>query len=1122
MASINNSAAGYEYTPGDNSEAEKRDKARQAAAANGGTAPAGTSGGSGGVSWTVTGAASKPASSGGSGGGTGNGNASPGSTGYSASAAQKANMAEHGYNYTPGMDIKLSGDIAAGDPIFGSAGVDANGYFDPSTAFYKTLPNGWRVPNTFSNGSLQPGDPFYMDTTQGSAWSQESKSPGTGGVNTAADYGAIANAYATGDASGLTDAQKQALKTYSDGKSGKTASQTVPSQAAQAQAGGAMPQGWTEYAYDAEGKPFTLGTEAAYDFLYNSTAKTMTGANGITFTRNNDGTVTITEKSGRTSVWRPGGGASSYGSASGQAGAQSPGALQLSAYDAAYLAPEDQQAIAALKKAYENAKASGNTEAMESSNRQANAIRAKYGYTGGGDGATFRLLDQDQKTLGNIDLGNYESALQGMSYTPQAGGGNWANALSPSSPRENLTRYTGMADVLSPTQQQGYDLGTFESALGGVSQVPAALQAGNGNLADYTSALTGMQYSGPSRAAEQALGNIDLGTYASALTGMQYTPMGNIQEEALARTVLPQYQAAYAGLTAPELASREFAMMQNAVLPGYEAQIDAVNQVYNNQQAAALAGLQSAYENSRAEMERGMSKIASAYQQQKNTTAAESEIARRNYQEQAAASGLNAGNRGQAALAFSNQLQGNLNQLNTAQANAISDAQFELDRLYSDYQNQISQAIAQNNYERAAALLQEYQTAQKSKVDTALNQANLNLQTADFNRQVRNDQTSAMQQDFQNQLSLAQGRQSDQQAAADLAYRQAGLDLQTAQYNREGRQLQRDAAQQDWQNQLTLAQLQDAAQQDAWNRAYQQAGLNLDIAQYNREGRNLDWQAAQQEYANYLNFLQMQDAANQSAFDRSLQTAAFNREGQQMAYDTAMRSYEAELARAQAQDAANQAAWERAYQQAGLDLNVAQFNQDALKDYYQALQQDFTNQMAVNQEARDAQALAYDQAYRKAQMDMDSWSLNQDVQQRNFQNQLALAQAQDSAAMDAWNRSLQQAGLDLDVYDRNRQAELDQLARQQQLFDNQRALQDERYQQNVFDYQMQQDALDRQEKAAQTAWDQQQQQWENELALTELGAKYNDFNRLAAYGYSPEQIQQMYRFAQLEALGYTW
>lgn len=973
-----------------------------------------------------------------------------------------------------------------------------------------------------------------------------------------------------------------------------------------AQNGMSMPDGWTEYAYDAEGKPFTMSTEAAFDFLYNSIAKFMTGANGIQFARNDDGSVTITEQDGRVSVWRPGGMGMPAGqtgttySPSFKSGEQKLAELQLSAYDAAYLAPEDQQAVAALKQAYADAKAKGDKDAMEASNEQANAIRAKYGYTGGGDGATFRLMNQEQKRLDNIDLGSYESALQGMRYTPQAQGGNWTDGLTAASPTENLTGYTDLAGILSPNQMSGYDLGNYRSALegqgyqpvqqgyngslnqmdlgnfgsaiDGVSQAPAGLKAGTAAPADYTSALAGMKYNGPSRAAEQALGNVSLGTYQSALAGLQYTPQGNIQEQALGRTVLSPYQSAYTGLTAPNLANLDYSKMQNAALPGYQAQLNAVNQVYSNQQAAALAGLKSAYESSRAEKERGMSKIASAYQQQKNTTASESEIARRNYQEQAAASGLNAGNRGQAALAFSTSLQNNLNQLNTAQANAISDAQFELDRLQADYQNQISQAIAQNNYERAAALLKEYQTAQQSRVDTAVQQANLNLQTGEHNRQVRNDQADALQQGFQNQLALAQGQQSDQQAAADLAYRQAGLDLQTAQFDREGRQLQRDTAQQDFQNQLTLAQARDAANQAAWERGLQQANLNMDVAAYNREGRNLDWQAAQQEYANYLNFLQAQEAANQGAFDRSLQTAAFQREGQQMEYDAAMRSYEAALARAQAidaanqaawnrayqqaglnmdvaqfnregqamnnqvrqqnwenqlalsqaQDAARQAAWDRAYQQAGLDLNVRQFNQDTLKDYYQAMQQDFANRMAVNQEARDTQAQAYDQAYRKAQMEMDAWSLNQDVEQRNFQNQLAMAQAQDAAAQDAWNRSLQQAGLDLDVWDRNRQTEQDQLARQQQLFDNQRALRDEQYQQNVFDWQRQQDELDRQERAAQTAWDQQQQKWDDELALTELAAKYNDFNRLAYYGFSPEQIQNMYRFAQMDALGYTW
>lgn len=124
---------------------------------------------------------------------------SGGGAGYGATQAQLANMAEHGYNYHPGADIKLSGDILPGAPIFGNAGRDSDGYFDSSTAFYKVLPNGWRIPNTFSQGSLKPGDPFYVDLSQGSAWSQDAaKASGGGGKG------------GSGKGTGDTDAAHQA------------------------------------------------------------------------------------------------------------------------------------------------------------------------------------------------------------------------------------------------------------------------------------------------------------------------------------------------------------------------------------------------------------------------------------------------------------------------------------------------------------------------------------------------------------------------------------------------------------------------------------------------------------------------------------------------------------------------------------------------------------------------------------------------------------------------------------------------------------------------------------------------------------------------------------------------
>ena len=87
------------------------------------------------------------------------------------------------------------------------------------------------------------------------------------------------------------------------------------------------------------------------------------------------------------------------------------------------------------------------------------------------------------------------------------------------------------------------------------------------------------------------------------------------------------------------------------------------------------------------------------------------------------------------------------------------------------------------------------------------------------------------------------------------------------------------------------------------------------------------------------------------------------------------------------------------------------------------------------------------------------------------------------------------------------------------MFDNQRALSGEQYQRDVFDWQKQQDEMDRKEKQAQTERDQAQQKWENELALTELGAQYGDMSRMSYYGFTPQQLQNMYRFAQMDQLG---
>jgi hypothetical protein len=169
-------------------------------------------------------------------------------------------------------------------------------------------------------------------------------------------------------------------------------------------------------------------------------------------------------------------------------------------------------------------------------------------------------------------------------------------------------------------------------------------------------------------------------------------------------------------------------------LPTYQPQVEYVNNLYEAQKDKALAALQSSYDKSRMELENAMKEIPGTYQAQANQIAAEALKQQQNFNESAAYTGMNAGNGSQAALAMGNQLQSNMSTLRTNEANALTKVQQQLSSLYVEYQNSIAEAIANNEYERAAALLQEYQKAAESLVNVAKDQANLNVDIAGFNK----------------------------------------------------------------------------------------------------------------------------------------------------------------------------------------------------------------------------------------------------------------------------------------------------------------------------------------------------------------------------------------------------
>ena len=155
------------------------------------------------------------------------------------------------------------------------------------------------------------------------------------------------------------------------------------------------------------------------------------------------------------------------------------------------------------------------------------------------------------------------------------------------------------------------------------------------------------------------------------------------------------------GYTQPEVSAQEAADYT-----------EFIKQIYAKQLEQELAGLSAQYESGR------------------NQTAAQSEIARRNFSEQANAHGLNSGTSGQAELARSANLQSELASLQGQYISAMQRAQSENDvalaqALYSEYVRQEEAAAAADKF--AQEMAYKYKALDYEK---AYNDAYLALQQA--------------------------------------------------------------------------------------------------------------------------------------------------------------------------------------------------------------------------------------------------------------------------------------------------------------------------------------------------------------------------------------------------------
>ena len=155
-----------------------------------------------------------------------------------------------------------------------------------------------------------------------------------------------------------------------------------------------------------------------------------------------------------------------------------------------------------------------------------------------------------------------------------------------------------------------------------------------------------------------------------------------------------------------------------------------IRDLYAESEAAAKAALKGAYDESVIALNAAKDKIPEYYQEGMNQAAANAAVARNNMNEYFAANGLNTGAAGQTQLSMQNQYQQSLNDLNTAEANALKDIETERYQLEARYKNAIAEAIANNNLEQAKALYQEYIRVDNNLVENSRLQAQLDYQYA--------------------------------------------------------------------------------------------------------------------------------------------------------------------------------------------------------------------------------------------------------------------------------------------------------------------------------------------------------------------------------------------------------
>lgn len=210
--------------------------------------------------------------------------------------------------------------------------------------------------------------------------------------------------------------------------------------------------------------------------------------------------------------------------------------------------------------------------------------------------------------------------------------------------------------------------------------------------------------------------------------------------------------------------TNEEIIKQQATSPQQPSRIHQINALYDAQKEAQLNQLKSAYEQNLSNAQAARDKLPGQYQQSANDLGTQYERNRLNFNRAAAANGINTGAASQAQLSRSNEYLRDFGKLRASENEAIAEADRGINDLTTAYQNNIASAAADNDYKRAAALMDEYN--RQEQLD--LNKAQLLAQYGDFS-----GYAALYGQDVANNMTALWKAQNP-----DLAYRTGQMSAQ--------------------------------------------------------------------------------------------------------------------------------------------------------------------------------------------------------------------------------------------------------------------------------------------------------------------------------------------------------